>query len=96
MTADTLPLLTVAESARRLGVSESTVWRMIRRGELTSVRSAGRRLVLAEAVAHRVRSAADVPVPPFSLDHPIFRLAGAGRSGGAEPGARDKHGILDR
>jgi len=25
----------------------------------------------------------------------MFRLAGAGRSGGRPPGARDKHAILD-
>jgi hypothetical protein len=35
-------------------------------------------------------------IPAFSHDHPIFRLAGAGRGGGTTPGARDKHDILDR
>ena len=34
-------------------------------------------------------------IPPFSKDHPIFRLMGAGRGGGQSPGARDKHAILD-
>jgi hypothetical protein len=35
-------------------------------------------------------------IPPFSHDHPLFRLVGAGRGGGGAPGARDKHAILDR
>jgi len=34
-------------------------------------------------------------VPPLDKNHPIFRLVGAGRSGGKLPGARDKHAIVD-
>ena len=34
-------------------------------------------------------------IPPLTPDHPIFRLVGAGRSGGALPGARDKYAIID-
>jgi hypothetical protein len=34
-------------------------------------------------------------IQPFTENHPIFRLVGAGRSGGQSPGARDKHAILD-
>jgi len=34
-------------------------------------------------------------IRPFTENHPIFRLMGAGRSGGRSPGARDKHAILD-
>jgi hypothetical protein len=34
-------------------------------------------------------------VQPFTESHPLFRLIGAGRSGGQAPGARDKHAILD-
>jgi hypothetical protein len=34
-------------------------------------------------------------IPPFTANHPIFRLMGAGRGGGQSPGARDKHAILD-
>ena len=31
----------------------------------------------------------------FTANHPIFRLVGAGHSGGQSPGARDKHAIVD-
>jgi hypothetical protein len=47
------------------------------------------------ALRSRTRRRQATDVPPFSEDHPIFRLVGAGRSGGAAPGARDKHAILD-
>ena len=40
--------VSVEEVGQALGVSPSTVWRMIRRGDLPSVRQRGRRLVLAE------------------------------------------------
>jgi excisionase family DNA binding protein len=86
-------LITVPEAGRALGVSESTVWRMIRRGALRSVRRGGRRLVPQEALVG-VRGE-DEGVPPLDRDHPIFRLVGAGRGGGATPGARDKHALLD-
>ena len=35
-------------------------------------------------------------IPPFTEDNAIFRLVGAGRGGGHDPGARDKHAILDK
>jgi len=89
-------LITVQEAGRALGVSRSTVWRLIQRGELPSVRRRGRRLVPATAVRTRTRRRGTTAIPVFSHDHPIFRLAGAGRGGGKTPGARDKHGILDR
>ena len=95
MSADTSSLLTVDETGRRLGVSVSTVWRLIRRGALRSVRQGGRRLVPENALRTQ-RKVGDDGVPAFTHDHPIFRLAGAGRSGGSPPGASDKHGILDR
>lgn len=87
-------LVSVEEAGRALGVSRSTVWRLIKRGELASVRRGGRRLVRAAAVRKRARSQI-ANLPPFTLDHPMWRLAGAGRSGGRLPGARDKHAILD-
>jgi excisionase family DNA binding protein len=88
-------LVTVEEVGRALGVSRSTVWRLIQRGALPSVRRGGRRLVQAIALRkHATRSAATA-LPAFSEDHPIFRLIGAGRGGGKAPGARDKHAILD-
>jgi excisionase family DNA binding protein len=89
-------MVTVEEAGRTLGVSRSTVWRLIQRGELPSVRRGGRRLVAASAVQTRTRRRRTESIPPFSHDHPMFRLVGAGRGGGGKPGARDKHAILDR
>lgn len=88
--------MTVEEAGRTLGVSRSTVWRLIQRGELPSVRRGGRRLVPASAIHTRTRRRRSGSIPPFSHDHPLFRLVGAGRSGGSAPGARDKHALLDR
>ena len=89
-------MVTVEEAGRALGVSRSTVWRLIQRGELPSVRRGGRRLVPSRAIHTRVRRRRTGGIPPFSHDHPLFRLVGAGRGGGSAPGARDKHAILDR
>lgn len=89
-------LITVEEAGRALGVSRSTVWRLIQRGEIPSVRRGGRRLVPADAAQKRPRGAASAgAVPALTEEHPIFRLVGAGRGGGNAPGARDKHAILD-
>jgi excisionase family DNA binding protein len=89
-------LVSIVEAGRVLGVSESTVWRMIRRGVLPSLRKGGRRLVPRRALHKGVAPAADADrVPALTADHPIFRLVGAGRSGGQAPGARDKHALLD-
>jgi excisionase family DNA binding protein len=89
-------LITVEEAGRTLGVSRSTVWRLIQRGDLPSVRRGGRRLVPASAIRTHTRRRRTKDIPPFSHDHPMFRLVGAGRGGGRTPGARDKHAILDR
>jgi excisionase family DNA binding protein len=89
-------LITVEEAGRALGVSRSTVWRLIQRGDLPSVRQGGRRLVAVTAIRTRTRRRRTVGIPAFSDEHPIFRLVGAGRGGGRTPGARDKHAILDR
>ena len=89
-------MVDVSEAVRALGVSRSTVWRLIQRGDLPSVRRGGRRLVPSAALQSRVRRRSTMKIPPLSLDHPIFRLAGAGRGGGRTPGARDKHALLDR
>ena len=89
-------LITVDEAGRALGVSRSTVWRLIQRGDLPSIRRGGRRLVPADAACKRPRRrASSSAVPPLADAHPIFRLIGAGRGGGNTPGARDKHAILD-
>ena len=89
-------LVGVVEAGRALGVSRSTVWRLIRRGDLPSIRRGGRRLVPATALRTETRRRQTQQIPPFRHDHPIFRLVGAGRGGGQRPGARDKHAILDR
>ena len=88
--------VSVGEAGLALGVSPSTVWRMIRRGDLPSVRHGGRRLVLSQGLASRTRRRARQEIPPLTRAHPIFRLVGAGRGGGGVPGARDKHALLDR
>lgn len=89
-------MITVDEAGRALGVSRATVWRLIRRGDLPSIRRGGRRLVPASAIRTRTGRRRTEGIPPFSHDHPMFRLVGAGRGGGRTPGARDKHAILDR
>jgi excisionase family DNA binding protein len=88
--------ISVDEAAQALGVSSSTVWRMIRRGDLPSVRHRGRRLVLAHGLTKGARPRTRQQIAPLTRDHPIFRLVGAGRGGGGRPGARDKHALLDR
>lgn len=89
-------MISVDEAGRALGVSRATVWRLIQRGDLPSIRRGGRRLVPSTAIQTRVRRSRTGQIPPLSNDHPIFRLVGAGRSGGQAPGARNKHAILDR
>ena len=89
-------LMSIEEAGQALGVSRSTVWRLIQRGKLPTVRRGGRRMVLASALRRPPAAGASTgEIPAFSDDHPIFRLIGAGRGGGRAPGARDKHGILD-
>ena len=85
-------LVSVQEASKALNVSLSTVWRMLRRGSLPSVRSEGRRLIPSQALRRRLASPSRIGA--LRKDHPIFRLVGAGRSGGAQPGARDKYAIL--
>jgi excisionase family DNA binding protein len=96
MGTETSDLLTIDEVRVRLGVSKSSVWRLLRRGAIRSVRRGGRRLVPLDALAGFTRATQHEEIPPFTKDHPILRLVGAGRSGGRKPGARNKHDILDR
>jgi excisionase family DNA binding protein len=88
-------LVTIEEAGRALGVSRSTVWRLIQRGKLRTVRRGGRRLVQSASLRSRASGRSVRDIATFSTDHPIFRLVGAGRSGGRKPGAREKHAILD-
>lgn len=67
--ASALELWTVAEVAKRLRLSEATVWRRIYSGDLESVRDGRSRRIAPAAVAEyiaRLRSAAqaDGPMPP--------------------------------
>ncbi|MEK7702115.1 MAG: helix-turn-helix domain-containing protein [candidate division NC10 bacterium] len=88
--------VSIEEAGLALGVSPSTVWRMIRRGDLPSVRDRGRRLVLAQGLTSWARRSARRDIQSLTRDHPIFRMVGAGRGRGGGPGARDKHALLDR
>lgn len=88
-------LVTIDEAIRALGVSRSTLWRRLQSGDLPSVMRGGRRLVDLKKVRKVARGKIAGDVPPFTENHPIFRLVGAGRGGGQPPGARDKHAILD-
>ena len=68
--------VSVVQAGQALGVSVSTVWRMIRRGDLPSVRHRGRRLVPERALSSRIARPRRAQIPPFSKNHPIFRSPG--------------------
>jgi len=89
-------LVNIGEACSALGVSRSTLFRLIRRGSIQSIRRGGRRLISRQALMPRAALRATRGVPPLTCGHPIFRLVGAGRGGGKTPGARDKHAILDK
>ena len=89
--------LTPAEAARRLRVSESTIWRFLRRAELPSVKVGGRRRIPAGAIGRAARSVRPVrarDIAPLTLDDALFALAGSFRSDGKGPGSADKHRYL--
>jgi excisionase family DNA binding protein len=82
--------LTPAEAAEAMGVSLSTVWRQMRRGELASYKVGNRRLIPSDAIRRPPEDGLRLLTP----DHPIWALAGAGKSGGAGPGSSDKYFYL--
>jgi len=86
--------VTVEQACDAIGVSRSTLWRMIRRGELPSFRHSGRRLVPLYALSARQIRLRAKKLKLFTLEHPLWRLVGAFRSGGAGLGSGDKHEIL--
>ena len=88
-------LLTINEAIRALGVSRSTLWRRLQSRDLSSLKRGGRRLVRLTMTRKATGAKVTRDIPPFTQNHPIFRLMGAGRGGGRSPGARDKHAILD-
>lgn len=87
--------LTLSDTVRRLGVSESTVWRLLRRGALVSTKVRGRRQIAATSVysvARGYRPTEDSQgLRPMALEDALFRLAGRFSSGGRGPGSSDKH-----
>ena len=90
--SDAEALLTPAQAAKRLGVSLSTVWRLLRRSQLPSIKRRGRRLIPSRAV-----EAQELPsVPVVDDKHPIWALVGAARSGGAGPGSSNKRFYLNQ
>jgi hypothetical protein len=80
-------LMTIDQATQALGISRSALWRRLRSGNIQSVRRGGRRLVQLPAVQKAPRVNVTGEIPPFTEDHPIFRIVGAGRGGG-QPGAR--------
>jgi hypothetical protein len=64
-------------------------------GDLASVKHRGRRLVRLTMSRKPTHGKVIGAIPPFTENHPFFRLIGAGHGGGQSPGARDKHAILD-
>lgn len=93
------PVLTVAEAARYLKVSEPTIWRWVRAGRLPSFKVGRlRRIPLAalDGFVDRETSATSRRTGhPFSLDDPLFTLAGAGRSGFRDV-SKNKYKYLSR
>src|SRR5688572_29522256 len=87
-------MVSVPESALRLGVSVATVWRRLRRGALTSVKRGGRRLIPADELHTWAADKDDEKIRPMSPDHPMMRLMGAYRSDGKGPGSEDKYAVL--
>jgi len=86
--------LTPTEAARRLRVSESTIWRFLRREESPSVKVGGRRQIPAGAIGRVARSFRPVrtrEIAALALDNALFALAGSFRSDGKGPGSADKH-----
>ena len=81
-------LLTPQAYARAAGISLSTVWRRLRNKELPSIKRGGKRLIPAHALARPAEGR------PVDESHPMWKLIGAGKSGGAGPGSADKHRYL--
>src|SRR2546421_10417044 len=88
--------LTIDQVARRLGVSESTVWRLVRRATLVTTKLRGRRMIAATSLHALAREGIqrDTELNILTLEHPLFRLAGKFRSSGRGPGSSDKHHYL--
>lgn len=84
-------LVTIDEATQVLGISRSTVWRRVRTGEIPSILRGRRLIQLPRQKSMAVRAKLTSDIPPFTFNHPIFRLVGAGRGSSSQPGARNKH-----
>lgn len=94
MRRKTPDLVGIAAASEQLGVSTSTIWRLLRRGELPSIRKGNRRLIPARALrARTANTSRNAKLTALGKDHPIFRLIGAASSSG-KPDSSDKYGIL--
>jgi excisionase family DNA binding protein len=82
--------MTPAEAAEASGVSLSTIWRQIRRGELASYKVGNKRLIPTDAIPRRDEAKLRLMTP----DHPMWAFLGAGNSGGRGPGSSDKYFYL--
>lgn len=98
-----MELLTVAEAARELRVSQVTVRRFIARGALKSVKVGRQRRVEREAVERficgtepsaTVVSDELADAKPFTLDDPLWGLVGIARSDGPGDVSANKHKYL--
>ena len=90
-------MLTVQQAAERLEVSPATVWRMLRRGALPSVKTRGRRLIPTSAVKSQRKASDDCKledIPPLTFDDPLWELIGAYKGPLNGPGSEDKYGAL--
>lgn len=85
-------MLSVEDARAALGVPRATVWRMIQRKELASVRQRGRRLIPEASLRSALRPPRLIPMSPHD---PMARFIGIAHSGGKGPGASDKHAILE-
>ncbi len=76
-------LISVTESARYLGIGRSTLYELIRRGEIPGVVRLGRRVLIAETALRSLTASTMWTVP---------NVMGAGRLAGPGPGPRDPPG----
>jgi excisionase family DNA binding protein len=94
-----MELLTIQETARMLKVNPITIRRYIASGRLPAVRvGRGVRVrkeavdqLIEEVVPKKARRAAPVPRgKPFTMDDPLWKVVGIGRSGGKTNVAANK------
>ncbi|MBI2895672.1 MAG: helix-turn-helix domain-containing protein [Deltaproteobacteria bacterium] len=85
--------LTLKDAADRLGVSRTTLFRMLRRGELGTIRRGRFRLVSERSIRDRL-ARPEARFPAYTEDHPFRNLVGKFRSEGEGPGSSDKYKVL--